>query len=64
MTPMASPSLVALFFQLRDFCAGGAVERRRRDGVERREGIEARKRHRGACLIIVEAEGKVIEEIW
>lgn len=56
MTPTANPSRVPLFFQLRAFCAGGAVERKRRIGAERREGIGERKRHRGACLIMVEAE--------
>lgn len=38
------------------------MERKRRVGVERREGIGARKRQRGACLIIVEAGRKDIEE--
>ena len=62
MTPIANPSLVALFFQLRDFCAGGAVERKRRAGKERRVGIGARKWQRGICLIILEIGMKKIEE--
>ncbi len=38
------------------------MERKRRVGVERREGIGARKRQRGAGLIIMEVERKQIED--
>ncbi len=38
------------------------MERKRQVGVERREGIGARKRQRGACLIILEVVRKKIED--
>ena len=63
MTPTARPSLVVLFFQLRDFWTGGAVERKRRVGAERREESGVRTRQRGACLIILRDEKKAIETI-
>ena len=38
------------------------MERKRRVGMERSEGIGARKRQRGACLIIMEVGRKKIED--
>ena len=38
------------------------MESKRRVGVERKEGIGARNRQRGACLIIVEVERKAAEK--
>ncbi len=51
---MAMPHRTAPFFQLRDFCAGGAVERKRRVRAARNVGNDWRTSVRDADLIMIE----------
>lgn len=61
---MARPHLAAVLFQLRDFWAGGAVERSRRGGKERIGRALCLGRQRGNCLIIRKLTGEETKRLF